>query len=51
MANIMEKFSLKGKVALVTGGHGLYGKQITLAMAEAGAIVYTASRSLDKKIC
>ncbi len=48
MANIMEKFSLKNKVALVTGGHGLYGKQITLAMAEAGAIVYTASRSLDK---
>ena len=46
--NIMDKFSLKGKVALVTGGHGLYGKQITLAMAEAGAIVYTASRSLEK---
>ncbi|MBR0189073.1 MAG: SDR family oxidoreductase [Clostridia bacterium] len=44
----LEMFSLKGKTAIVTGGSGMYGKQITLALAEAGAKVVIASRNKDK---
>ena len=46
--NGLEMFSLKGKTALVTGGSGLYGRQITLALAEAGAKVVIASRNKAK---
>jgi len=44
---IMDCFSLKGKVALMTGGAGLYGRQIVAALAEAGARTIMASRNRE----
>ena len=43
--NVMEMFSMKGKVAVVSGGAGLYGFQIVESLCEAGAKVYVASRN------
>jgi NAD(P)-dependent dehydrogenase (short-subunit alcohol dehydrogenase family) len=44
---ILDNFSLKGKVALISGGEGLYGRQIVAALAEAGAKTYIASPFMD----
>ena len=49
--NVLDSFSLRGKIALVTGGaghRGGYGAQISEALYEAGAQVWIASRNLNE---
>lgn len=46
--NTNELFRLDGKVAIVTGGAGIYGVHITRALAEVGAHVIAASRNLEQ---
>lgn len=45
MKNTKELFSLQNKVAIVTGGRGLYGASISTGLCEMGAIVVIASRN------
>ena len=45
--NTFDLFSLKGKVALITGGRAMYGKGCTVALVDAGAKVYLASHSVE----
>ncbi|TNJ67539.1 SDR family oxidoreductase [Paenibacillus hemerocallicola] len=45
---VMQSFSLEGKVALVTGGAGLYGRQIALALAQAGAATNMTTRNAEQ---
>lgn len=44
--NVKDLLNLKGKIILVTGGAGLYGKSIVEGLAEAGGTVIIASRNL-----
>lgn len=43
-----QLLSLEGKTALIIGGAGLLGSQISYALAELGAELYIASRDIDK---
>ncbi len=46
---ILDRFSLRGKIVLVTAGAGpLFGSSLSEALAEAGATVITASRSRER---
>lgn len=45
---VFDLFKLNGRVALVSGGAGIYGSHITRALAEAGADVVVASRNVKR---
>lgn len=47
MKSVEEIFSLKGKVALITGGSRGLGKEMALAFAKAGADVIVTSRKIE----
>ncbi len=47
-ADARDLFSLRGKVAVVTGGYGLYGAALSEGLAEMGAHVIVASRDGEK---
>ncbi|WP_339717693.1 SDR family oxidoreductase [Cyclobacterium amurskyense] len=44
--DVKELLSLKGKIIVVTGGSGLYGKCLVEGLAEAGGTVITTSRDI-----
>ena len=48
MKSAKELFDLTGKVAIVTGGRGLYGASISEGLCEMGATVIIASRNMEK---
>lgn len=48
MKHAKELFDLTGKVAIVTGGRGLYGASISTGLCEMGATVVIASRDGQK---
>lgn len=48
MTNLKELYSLENKVAIVTGGRGLYGGSISTGLCEMGATVVIASRNGEK---
>jgi NAD(P)-dependent dehydrogenase (short-subunit alcohol dehydrogenase family) len=47
MSSVMQKFDLTSKVAIVTGGPGLIGKEFCRTLAEAGASVVVADINAD----
>lgn len=48
MRHAKDLFSLAGRVAIVTGGRGLYGGSISAGLCEMGATVVIASRNGEK---
>ena len=48
MRNARDLFDLTGRIAIVTGGRGLYGASITIGLCEMGATVVIASRNAAK---
>ena len=47
MADIKELFSLKDRVAIVTGGGQGLGKSMAIGLAQAGANIVIAARRIE----
>jgi len=47
MQNVLDKFNMRGRTVLVTGGGGLLGRQFALALAQAGADVMLADLAYE----
>lgn len=50
MQNVNELFSLKGKVAIVTGGGQGLGKAMAIGLAQAGADIVIAARRIESAL-
>jgi NAD(P)-dependent dehydrogenase (short-subunit alcohol dehydrogenase family) len=50
MTNIIDKFSLEGRIAIVTGGVGLLGAEFCRTLAEAGAAVAVVDLNAEKSV-
>jgi len=48
MTNVLDRFNMQGRTALVTGGAGLLGSGYSRTMAQAGAAVAVADMDLSK---
>jgi len=48
MAQVLDRFELNGRVAVVTGGAGLLGTGFSRTLAEAGAAVIVADRNVEQ---
>lgn len=46
--NSLDRFSLQGRVILLTGGAGLYGRGLTRDLAQTGARLVIAARDMEK---
>lgn len=46
--NVLTRFELRKKVAIITGGYGHLGKSITNALAQAGATTVVCGKSIEK---
>ncbi len=46
--NVLDRFNLAGKVVLLTGGAGIYGRGLAADLAAAGATLIIASRDVNK---
>jgi len=47
-SSVLDRFNLAGKIILLTGGSGLYGRGLAADLAGAGATLIIASRDLAK---
>jgi gluconate 5-dehydrogenase len=50
MQNILDRFKLKGKIALITGGASGIGRELAIAMGQAGARIAINDRSEENLI-